>query len=190
MKLRFEPKQNPHPTHSKGSRRECTLIRIRRKRARKRTSVVVTLMIWTSARQLRLVLSAWARRASSSADLAKPKADGSGRDSLGRRLLSLIYPKRSALVVLRKWAEEGKTIQKYQLNRVVRELRKYKRFKHALEVSSLLLCSPYLIRLVCNAWTWTSCSAFSLVYPRGGTGSAKRCLKMPCMCYTASKLFF
>ncbi|KAJ0976080.1 hypothetical protein J5N97_018045 [Dioscorea zingiberensis] len=57
-----------------------------------------------------------------------------GKDTLGRRLLKLIYTKRSAVVVLRKWAEEGKTIQKYQLNRVVRELRKYKRFKHALEI--------------------------------------------------------
>ncbi|WOL11487.1 hypothetical protein Cni_G20250 [Canna indica] len=56
-----------------------------------------------------------------------------GRDTLGRRLLALIFPKRSAVVVLRKWAEEGKYIQKYQLNRVVRELRKYKRYKHALE---------------------------------------------------------
>ena len=60
---------------------------------------------------------------------------GGGGDTLGRRLLSLIYPKRSAIVVLRRWAEEGKPmLQKYQLNRVVRELRNYGRFKHALEV--------------------------------------------------------
>jgi hypothetical protein len=58
---------------------------------------------------------------------------GSG-DTLGKRLLKLIYPKRSAVVVLRRWAEEGRTVEKYQLNRVVRELRKYGRFKHALEV--------------------------------------------------------
>jgi hypothetical protein len=38
------------------------------------------------------------------------------------------------VVVLRRWAEEGRTVHKYQLNRVVRELRKYRRFKHALEV--------------------------------------------------------
>lgn len=60
-------------------------------------------------------------------------AAGSG-DTLGKRLLRLIYPKRSAVVVLRRWAEEGRAVQKYQLNRVVRELRKYGRFKHALEV--------------------------------------------------------
>jgi hypothetical protein len=57
-----------------------------------------------------------------------------GGDTLGKRLLKLIYPKRSAVAVLRRWAEEGRTVHKYQLNRVVRELRKYRRFKHALEV--------------------------------------------------------
>ncbi|KAF5197978.1 Pentatricopeptide repeat-containing protein, partial [Thalictrum thalictroides] len=56
-----------------------------------------------------------------------------GRDTLGRRLLSLIHPKRSAVVTIRKWAEEGKTVQKYELNRIVRELRKFKRYKHAIE---------------------------------------------------------
>ncbi|KAL5701784.1 hypothetical protein ACHQM5_027087 [Ranunculus cassubicifolius] len=57
-----------------------------------------------------------------------------GRDSLGRRLLSLIYPKRSAVVTIRKWAEEGKIVKKYELNRIVRELRKLRRYKHALEI--------------------------------------------------------
>lgn len=94
-----------------------------------------------SARRLREALGAAARRL---AYAAAPPArllssdsvagGGGGGDTLGRRLLSLIYPKRSAVVVLRRWAEEGKPIQKYQLNRVVRELRKHKRYKHALEV--------------------------------------------------------
>ncbi|XP_073012601.1 pentatricopeptide repeat-containing protein At4g02820, mitochondrial [Typha latifolia] len=97
----------------------------------------------STGRLLRLVLLRPTRTVASSArDIslspaaAKPKTEGGsdGRDTLGRRLLSLIYPKRSAVVVLSKWAEEGNTIQKYQLNRVVRELRKYKRFKHALEI--------------------------------------------------------
>jgi len=69
------------------------------------------------------------------ASYAGGRGGGAGRgDTLGKRLLKLIYPKRSAVVVLRRWAEEGRTVQKYQLNRVVRELRKYGRFKHALEV--------------------------------------------------------
>ncbi|KAL6978518.1 hypothetical protein U1Q18_020186 [Sarracenia purpurea var. burkii] len=57
-----------------------------------------------------------------------------GRDTLGRRLLSLVYAKRSAVIAIRKWKEEGHTVRKYELNRIVRELRKHKRYKHALEV--------------------------------------------------------
>ncbi|CAN6469137.1 unnamed protein product [Victoria cruziana] len=56
------------------------------------------------------------------------------RDTLGRRLLSLVYPKRSAVITLRQWVEEGRNVRKYELNRIVRELRKHKRFKHALEI--------------------------------------------------------
>ncbi|KAK4407128.1 Pentatricopeptide repeat-containing protein, mitochondrial, partial [Sesamum angolense] len=57
-----------------------------------------------------------------------------GRDTLGRRLFALVYAKRSAVVALRKWKEEGHVVRKYELNRIVRELRKLKRYKHALEV--------------------------------------------------------
>lgn len=57
-----------------------------------------------------------------------------GRDTLGRRLLSLVYAKRSAVITIRKWKEEGHAVRKYELNRVVRELRKLRRYKHALEV--------------------------------------------------------
>ncbi|KAF7071152.1 hypothetical protein CFC21_076545 [Triticum aestivum] len=65
-----------------------------------------------------------------------------GGDTLGNRLLKLIYPKRSAVVVLRRWAEEGRPVHKYQLNRVVRELRKYRRFKHALEICEWMRTQP------------------------------------------------
>ncbi|KAL6500468.1 hypothetical protein OROHE_025834 [Orobanche hederae] len=57
-----------------------------------------------------------------------------GGDTLGRRLFSLVYAKRSAVVTIRKWKEEGHLVRKYELNRIVRELRKLKRYKHALEV--------------------------------------------------------
>lgn len=71
-----------------------------------------------------------------------------GGDTLGRRLLSLVYTKRSAVITLRKWKEEGHVIRKYELNRNVRMLRKLKRYKHALEVHSLyssfdILCNCY-----------------------------------------------
>ncbi|GAV89497.1 PPR domain-containing protein/PPR_2 domain-containing protein [Cephalotus follicularis] len=59
---------------------------------------------------------------------------GGGRDTLGRRLLKLVYTKRSAAITIRKWIDEGHAVRKYELNRIVRELRKLKRYKHALEV--------------------------------------------------------
>ncbi|XP_007050629.2 PREDICTED: pentatricopeptide repeat-containing protein At4g02820, mitochondrial [Theobroma cacao] len=62
------------------------------------------------------------------------KSGGGSRDTLGWRLIGLVYPKRSAVVTIRKWQEEGRTVRKYELNRVVRELRKLKRYKHALEI--------------------------------------------------------
>ncbi|XP_041022428.1 pentatricopeptide repeat-containing protein At4g02820, mitochondrial [Juglans microcarpa x Juglans regia] len=65
---------------------------------------------------------------------ATTKSAGGGRDTLGRRLLSLVYRKRSAVIAIRKWKEEGHTVRKYGLNRIVRELRKVKRYKHALEI--------------------------------------------------------
>lgn len=66
---------------------------------------------------------------------AQGGSSGGGGDTLGRRLLSLVYPKRSAVVAINKWKEEGHPPpRKYQLNRIVRELRKTKRYKHALEV--------------------------------------------------------
>ncbi|CAL0316159.1 unnamed protein product [Lupinus luteus] len=66
---------------------------------------------------------------------ARSRTSGGGGDTLGRRLLSLVYPKRSAVVTINKWKEEGRPLpQKYQLNGIVRELRSSKRYKHALEV--------------------------------------------------------
>ena len=72
-------------------------------------------------------------KTSGSAAVTSPRG---GRDTLGRRLLSLVYPKRSAVIAINKWREEGHTARKYELNRIVRELRKLKRYKHALEVVS------------------------------------------------------
>lgn len=69
------------------------------------------------------------------ASAASTKSSGDGRDTLGRRLMSLVYAKRSAVIAIRKWKEEGHTVRKYDLNRIVRELRKLRRYKHALEVS-------------------------------------------------------
>uniref|UniRef100_A0A2P2KPH9 Pentatricopeptide repeat-containing protein n=1 Tax=Rhizophora mucronata TaxID=61149 RepID=A0A2P2KPH9_RHIMU len=89
-------------------------------------------------RPVRANLAAAVRHLSTADKAIKSGGDGGGsgggRDSLGKRLFKLVYPKRSAVVAIRKWKEEGHMLQKYQLNRIVRELRKMKRYKHALEV--------------------------------------------------------
>jgi pentatricopeptide repeat protein len=64
----------------------------------------------------------------------KAEKSGGGKDTLGRRLLSLVYTKRSAAITINKWKEDGNTVRKYELNRIVRVLRKLKRHKHALEI--------------------------------------------------------
>jgi hypothetical protein len=77
-------------------------------------------------------------------------SSGGGGDTLGRRLLSLVYPKRSAVIAINKWKEEGHTLpRKYQLNRMIRELRKNKRYKHALEVRSLHARFLIFIYILC-----------------------------------------
>ncbi|KAJ0054627.1 hypothetical protein Pint_03340 [Pistacia integerrima] len=80
------------------------------------------------------VFSTKAAEVKTGSGAATGNGGGGGRDTLGRRLLSLVYTKRSAAITVRKWKEEGHTVRKYELNRIVRELRKLKRYKHALEV--------------------------------------------------------
>lgn len=41
----------------------------------------------------------------------------------------------SIIPVLEKWFEEGKDVKQSELLRIIKQLRKYRRFKHALQVS-------------------------------------------------------
>ncbi|XP_029146712.1 pentatricopeptide repeat-containing protein At4g02820, mitochondrial-like [Arachis hypogaea] len=76
---------------------------------------------------------------------SSPSGGGGGRDTLGRRLMSLVFPKRSAVVAINKWKEEGHPPpRKYELNRIVRELRKNKSFKHALEVCEWMTLQQHI----------------------------------------------
>ncbi|KAG6400781.1 hypothetical protein SASPL_137624 [Salvia splendens] len=97
-----------------------------------RTSVAPAQRFSTKA----AVLSAPAQETQSTEriDGASNRVKGGGRDTLGRRMFALVYSKRSAVAAIRKWKEEGHLVQKYELNRIVRELRSLKRYKHALEV--------------------------------------------------------
>lgn len=91
-------------------------------------------------------------KAVTTASAVKKSNGGGGRDTLGRRLMSLVYRKRSAVIAINKWKEEGRTIRKYELNRIVRELRKLKRHKHALEVCLTSFSSSYLYNYVQNSF--------------------------------------
>jgi len=90
-----------------------------------------------SAQAAAAVAAAVEKKAAAAAASTKSSVDG--RDTLGRRLMSLVYAKRSAVIAIRKWKEEGHTVRKYDLNRIVRQLRKLRRYKHALEVT-LFIC--------------------------------------------------
>ena len=92
-----------------------------------------------SAQAAAAVAAAVEKKAAAAAAAASTKSSGDGRDTLGRRLMSLVYAKRSAVIAIRKWKEEGHTVRKYDLNRIVRQLRKLRRYKHALEVT-LFIC--------------------------------------------------
>ncbi|KAL3537088.1 hypothetical protein ACH5RR_000454 [Cinchona calisaya] len=51
-----------------------------------------------------------------------------------KRIIFMEDPKKGAASVLNQWENEGKKLTKWELSRVIKELRKFKRFKPALEV--------------------------------------------------------
>lgn len=77
------------------------------------------------------------------------------KDDLKSRIFRLRLPKRSATNVLEKWVHEGNQITIYELRQISKELRNYRRFKHALEISEWmvareefeLLDSDYAVRI-------------------------------------------
>ncbi|KAL2475368.1 Pentatricopeptide repeat-containing protein [Abeliophyllum distichum] len=60
---------------------------------------------------------------------------GSKSDSLYKRISPLGDPNVSVEPVLQQWIREGNTVNKTLLQNIINELRVYKRFRHALEVS-------------------------------------------------------
>ncbi|KAI7992051.1 Pentatricopeptide repeat-containing protein [Camellia lanceoleosa] len=65
------------------------------------------------------------------------------RDSLYRRISPLGQPTASIVPVLDRWIEEGRNVSKEQLQHLVKELRRYSRFRHALEVSQWMSDKRY-----------------------------------------------
>ncbi|KAH0895564.1 hypothetical protein HID58_045132 [Brassica napus] len=61
--------------------------------------------------------------------------DSEEKDDLRSRIFRLRLPKRSATTVLEKWVGEGNQITVNELREISKELRRTRRYKHALEVS-------------------------------------------------------
>lgn len=59
-------------------------------------------------------------------------------DSLYRRLSPMGDWSESMVPILNQWVQEGRDVNKPALQLIIKQLRRYKRYKHALEVSSLL----------------------------------------------------
>ncbi|XAR66457.1 hypothetical protein NMG60_11012708 [Bertholletia excelsa] len=65
-------------------------------------------------------------------------------DSLYRKISPLGDPRVSVVPVLDQWVREGQTVDKYQLRRIIKEFSKYKRYKHALEISEWMSNKMYV----------------------------------------------
>lgn len=66
-------------------------------------------------------------------------------------------PERGSVSVLNQWENEGKKVTKWELSRVIKELRKFRRYKLAFEVPNQLkfeaFCFFFLIySLLCVIW--------------------------------------
>lgn len=57
------------------------------------------------------------------------------RDCLHSRINAIGRPSCSVVPVLQQWVEDGKTVNEFQLQRIIRDLRSRRRFIHALEVN-------------------------------------------------------
>lgn len=60
-------------------------------------------------------------------------------NDLKSRIFRLRLPKRSATTVLEKWVGEGNTINISELRNITKELRRFHRYKHALEISEWMV---------------------------------------------------
>ncbi|XP_024960713.1 pentatricopeptide repeat-containing protein At5g09450, mitochondrial [Cynara cardunculus var. scolymus] len=75
----------------------------------------------------------------SSVSIPEDECDYGGGDDLKSRIFRLRLPKRSATNVIEKWINEGHQITIYDLRRISKELRKSRRYKHALELSEWMV---------------------------------------------------
>ncbi|KAA8516861.1 hypothetical protein F0562_017321 [Nyssa sinensis] len=79
------------------------------------------------------------RRVSLYSTTATVSGAGKSKDSLYRRISPIGDPRVSIVPVLDQWIEEGRKVYKDQLQNIIKQLRRYRRFKHALEVSQWMI---------------------------------------------------
>lgn len=65
-------------------------------------------------------------------------------DTLFRRISPMGNPNVSIVPLLNQWVEEGHPVDKQQLQRLIKELRFFRRFTHALEISMWMTDKRYL----------------------------------------------
>ncbi|WCJ18818.1 Pentatricopeptide repeat-containing protein At5g09450 mitochondrial [Euphorbia peplus] len=83
--------------------------------------------------------SKFRRLLSSGAEIAVE--DSNEDDDLRCRIFRLRLPKRSATNIIQKWINEGNSVTAAELRNISKELRKYQRFKHALEISEWMVAN-------------------------------------------------
>ncbi|KAG5516904.1 hypothetical protein RHGRI_037587 [Rhododendron griersonianum] len=66
-------------------------------------------------------------------------------DSLYRRISPVGDPRDSVVPVLDQWVQEGRFLDRTQLRLIIKELKVYRRFQHALEVCSLSVCTRKMV---------------------------------------------
>ncbi|XP_057472989.1 pentatricopeptide repeat-containing protein At2g20710, mitochondrial-like isoform X1 [Actinidia eriantha] len=71
-------------------------------------------------------------------------ASSSSKDTLYGRLLPFGNPRASIVPVLDQWAGEGRIVEQEELQVIIKSLRKFRRFKHALEISEWMSNKRYL----------------------------------------------
>lgn len=70
-------------------------------------------------------------------------------NAIYRRISLMQNPELGSASVLNQWENEGKNLTKWELCRVVKELRKYRRHERALEVNKTLSSTKSLLGLLC-----------------------------------------
>ncbi|KAL5715529.1 hypothetical protein ACHQM5_017337 [Ranunculus cassubicifolius] len=65
----------------------------------------------------------------------QPLTPNAKKDTLSNRISSLSDPKISVVPILDQWVEQGKSIKKDELTEIIKRLKSFKNYRHALEIS-------------------------------------------------------